>query len=288
MAADADQVPAAAAARLARLTGTPGRTSLVTAASAAGLASVGLAPVSEVMGAVGRRIAWLGMAGAGLSYRPQTVVAGHGRSPGAGYRPYVDALHNGFRTALSRLAAEVAAVRADGAVGIRVTVTERDDGFYEFVAAGTAVRAETSQRSGTPFLSDLSGADVAKLMGYGWVPVTIAVGISVATRVGENPRLAAGVGPLASYEITGYSDMMTRARVDARRRFEREVRACGADGAIVSTLTAHLRTLERDAPRAAEAHIIGTAIARFAATPPVRPTRPGVLPLRRAGERGGR
>lgn len=283
MAGDTQEVPAAAADRLRRLTDSGGRTSLVSTAAAAGLGSVGLAPVSEVMGAVGQQIPWQGgVGGSAQTGRPRTVVAGQGRSPGGALRPYVDAIQRGYRIALARLTAEVAAVQGDGAVGVRLTVTVRDSGFYEFLAVGTAVRARTSRRLSRPFLTDLPGADVAKLMGYGWVPVTIAIGVSVATRVGEDPRLAAAITPQQNFEVTGYSDMMTRARADARRRFRQEVRVAGADGALVSTITVRRRGMT------AEARVIGTAIAQFAATPPVRPAQLGVLPLSSSRERGNR
>lgn len=278
----------AAAARLGRLTGARVRTSLASTAEVAGLASVGLVPVSEVMGAAGQRIGWLGGGGGWPStqYRPRTVVAGQAGSPGSGFRPYVEAMHRGYRAVLSRLTAEAEATGADGVVGVRLSLTVRDSGFYEFVGAGTAVRARSPRRPRRPFLTVLSGEDVAKLMRYGWVPVTIGVGISVAVRVGEDPVLAAQSSPFGNYEVTGYSDMIRRAGRDARQRLDAQIQACGADGALVPEPFTRLHHLGPDGPLVAEARLIGTIVAAFAATAPTRLEGLGVLPLRGSLGRG--
>src|ERR1019366_9571444 len=76
-----------------------------------------------------------------------------------------------------------AEVGGQGTLGGSLTIGSFPAGGLEFKAIGPAVRA---QGGGvvppTPFTSDLSGQDFAKLMMAGWVPVGLALGISVGSR----------------------------------------------------------------------------------------------------------
>lgn len=56
------------------------------------------------------------------------------------------------------------------------------DGVIEFKAIGTAVRAPGGVALKTPFTSDVSGQEFAKLIMAGAVPVSLVLGISIGVR----------------------------------------------------------------------------------------------------------
>src|SRR5947208_1615301 len=77
-------------------------------------------------------------------------------------------------------AARMARFQADGVTTVRLSVNHLGQDNREFVALGTAVRGSGDVPLERPFVTDLPGAGVAKLLQAGWVPVSIAFGISVA------------------------------------------------------------------------------------------------------------
>jgi hypothetical protein len=69
--------------------------------------------------------------------------------------------------------------------------------------------------------------------------------------------------------VTGWTDLVSGSRHDARRALEGDVRGLGAEGVVIASM--QMRVRERDCPAAAGRHdhivevtLIGTAIARFA------------------------
>lgn len=181
---------------------------------------------------------------------------------------------------------EATALGADGVVGVRLTAEHAGAGNREFVALGTAVRAALPAPAPTPrpFVTDLPGADVAKLLHAGWVPVAIAVGISVAVRhddyaTQQQSKLWAG-----NTEVSGYTDLVQHVRADARARFAARVARTGADGAVVSSMDLRVwehEPYENHSDHVAESTVVGTAIARFATGSTPRTSTLTVLPLRR-------
>ncbi len=92
------------------------------------------------------------------------------------------ALYDGRRTAIDRMAAECVDLGGHGIVGSALQVREfPGDSFsvaaVEFNVIGTAVRASGCPPLPRPFASDLSGSDFAKLLMVGWVPAGIALDI---------------------------------------------------------------------------------------------------------------
>jgi uncharacterized protein YbjQ (UPF0145 family) len=263
------------------------RTSLLDVPGAASVTGVGLPPVGEVMGCMVQHIGWQGFGGCGY-YGPSagwglgTVTSGSGARY-AGYRPYVDALYRGYDTAIGRMVTEAQAMGADGVVGVRLSVEHLGQGNREFVALGTAVRGQVAVHPPRPFVTELAGADVAKLLHAGWVPASIAIGIAVAVRHDDyaTQRQASAWG--WNTEVSGYTELVQYVRADARHAFERHAGRAGGDGAVVSHMGLHIWEYEpgeghRD--HVAEATVFGTTIARFSRGP--APTRAlTVLPLRR-------
>jgi len=271
------ELPVAAAARLARMSSTGAVTSLLSVPSALGARSAGFDPVGDVMGAVSARIGWRGSGL--LDYttmrpHPGTVTSGSGRGSG-GFGPYVRAVYRSYDVAVDRMTAEATALRADGVVGVSIEVTEDEAGGRHVVARGSAVRARGRTSAERVFLADLSGIEVSALLRGGWIPVTMVWGVSVGVRptdwtAAQQMRWSAGTA-----EVTGYTDLVTAVRADAREQLNRRVRTAGADGVIVSGNV----LLEHSDVRV-EATIRGTAIARFSSSESRQESRTvPVLPL---------
>jgi uncharacterized protein YbjQ (UPF0145 family) len=253
-------------------------------ASFAGARSVGLQPLGEVMGCTVVHLGWQGWGGCGYygsGARPVTVTSSS-RNRYSGFRPYVDALRGGYDAALARLLAEAVGMRAHGVVGVRLTETHLDGG-REFLALGTAVRADSATFLERPFLTELDGNDVAALLHAGWVPASIVYGISVGVRH-DDYRTQQQAMSWRNTEVSGYTELVQQVRHDARVRFGARVKAVGADGALVSRTTLHVHEQEPSdghVDHVAEASVFGTALARFRrGSTPARRTLT-VMPLRR-------
>jgi uncharacterized protein YbjQ (UPF0145 family) len=119
-----------------------------------------------------------------------------------------------------------------------------------------------------PFTSDLSGQDFAKLIMAGWVPVGLALGISIGARHDDWLTINQTRWGSGNAEVSGYTDLVNQSRHDARTQLDRDVTRMGADGVVVKTMDMRIR--ERECPmqehrrdHIAEVTIIGTATARF-------------------------
>jgi uncharacterized protein YbjQ (UPF0145 family) len=287
---DGRGLPPAASARLARFKAGGVRTSLLAVNGAVGAESVGFTPIGEVMGGAVQHLGWrgygCGMYGGGSFGTARTVTSGQGRG-WVGYAPYVKALYHGYDSALRRMVAEAQAMDADGVLGVRLSVDHLDQGNREFVALGTAVRASSAPvHPRRPFTTELAGQDFAKLLYAGWVPASIAIGISVAIRHDDwRTRQQSSSLFSGNVEVTGYTELVQFARADARQHFGERIQRAGADGAIVSSMGVDLRAIEpsdnhRD--HLAEATVIGSAIARFHRGRSAPTDALTILPLRRA------
>src|SRR5918911_686533 len=270
---DGRGLPPVAAERMTRFARSGLRTSLLTVPGAAGVQSVGLDPVGEVMGCIVEHIGWSGFGGCG--YLGGMTVTSSGSRGFVGFGPYVDALYHGYGTALGRMLEETAAMDADGVVGVRLSVSQLGNNNREFVALGTAVRARSQHRPGQVFATDLAGQDVAKLLQAGWVPCAVVYGISVAVRHDDWATQRQASWGAGNTEVAGYTELVWHVRADARHCFEQRVRAAGAEGAIVSSMSLQIGEIEpseghRD--HVAEATVYGTALVRFheGPTAPIR------------------
>jgi uncharacterized protein YbjQ (UPF0145 family) len=283
------ELPSAARARMAeiRRSGTWG--SALTTSEFAAIRGAGFEPVGQVLGAAVYNIGYSGgyacpsggygrMFGAVLG--GPTQVSGRG---GLGsYRPLTQAMYDARHKAISRMTAECAALGGHGVVGVRLTFGHFPLGGLEFKAIGTAVRGVGAQAPPSPFTSDLSGQDFAKLIMAGWVPVGLALGISIGARHDDWVTVSQRSWGAGNAEVTGYTELVIRTRHDAQKKLESDVTRLGAQGVVVATNTLGIR--ERECPaqegrkdHIAEVTIIGTAIARFAsgaaaAPPPVNAT----------------
>lgn len=287
---DGSGLPPAATARMARFEADRVRTSLLDVPATVSTSGAGLPPLGEVMGCMVQRIGWLGYGGCGYyggpggrSWSPPTVTSGQRRGF-AGFRPYVDALYRGYDTAIERMLTEARAMGADGVIGVRLTVEHLGEDYREFVALGTAVRSPGRVHPPRPFVTELPGTDVAKLLNSGWVPVVIAIGVSMGVRHTDYRTASQMTSQAGNTEVSGYTQLVQRVRSDARAQFTDRAARSGADGVLVSSMD--LRTWDQEAggcrDRVAESTVIGSAITRFGPrrTPVGRAL--AVLPLRDA------
>jgi uncharacterized protein YbjQ (UPF0145 family) len=290
---DGRGLPPAAQARVTRASTDGVHSSLLSIRGQAGVQSVGLDPVGEVMGCIVQQIGWASWGGCGMYYRGMggfamaapTVTSSGGYG---GFAPYVDALYRGWDTAMYRMLLEAQAVGADGVVGISWTRERLLDqgGAQEFVVRGTAVRARSTIRPAHLFSTDLSGGDVAKLMHAGWAPTELVWGISVSIRHDDYAtRVAAGSWSMQNVEVPGYTELVTYARADARARFEERAARQGSDAATISDMSLHVWEVEpneghRD--HIAEAMVVGNSLVKFHKGSAAPTDSRVVLPLRRS------
>ena len=286
-------LPQVALDRLARASSSGVRTSLLSVPSAASAKVVGLDPIGEVMGCIVQHVGWQGWSGCGYWRGPSNLQTTQFGS----YQPYVDAVRHGYDTALRRLADEAKLLGADGVIDIRLSVTMLGRDNYEYVALGSAVRLGDA-RSGlgtfpvalpVPFLTELSGADVAKLMLAGWMPTAIVYGIALAVRHDDwlTTRQTQG---WANAEVTGFTELSGHVRHQARKIVTAQTAQKAAGGALITSSSMRIWEQEpSDGHRdhLAECRMFGAAVVRFP-RPGVRSGPPPLsyLPLNtRTGER---
>jgi uncharacterized protein YbjQ (UPF0145 family) len=272
-----DELPPAAAARMAeiRRSGTWG--SALTADEFAAIRSVGFEPAGQVLGAAVYNIgysggfscpgAWAGYGGYMTPYQSVTAVSSS-RSLGS-FGPMVQTLYQARRTAIGRMMTECSDLGGHGVVGVRLSIGQFPAGGLEFKAIGTAVRAPGAVPLREGFSSDLTGQDFAKLIMAGWVPAGLVLGISIGARHDDWLTINQTRWGSGNTEVHGYTDLMNHTRHDARTQLERDVARIGADGVVVQDMEVRVR--ERECPmqehrrdHIVEATVIGTAIAQFA------------------------
>src|SRR5215813_637327 len=222
-------LPPTAQARLAEMRNTRSWGSSLDVNEFAAISKVGFQPVGQVLGAAvyhvgdaGEEDCPYGIAvyrGEGsLAYRPPgsgpwlgsgPVVPPRGAAAIGSARRLVSVLYQARRAAISRMAAECAALDGLGVIGVTLTIGPFGDSedVLEFRAFGTAVRAAGVTSRAQPFASDLSGQDFTKLVAHGYIPVGLALGVAVGYRHDDwltqgQTRLTAG-----NVEVEGYSDL---------------------------------------------------------------------------------
>jgi uncharacterized protein YbjQ (UPF0145 family) len=200
---------------------------------------------------------------------PQSATQVSGQGGAGSFAPLVQTMDQARQTAIGRMTTECEALGGHGVVGVHVTRGTFPLGGTQFVVIGTAVRAPSAAAvPPTPFTSDLSGQDFAKLIRTGWVPVGLVLGISIGSRHDDRGTARQARWTAGNAEVAGWTELVSHSRQDARRQLEGDVRRLGAEGAVVAAM--QLRVRQRDCPAAvgrhdhiAEATIIGTAVTRF-------------------------
>lgn len=213
-------------------------TSGLTVDGFAALRQVGFDPVGQVAGTAVQDFSWW------RKYDGPSSVYGYAtsfplRSPerhleGTLYTPsldrYVHGLTTAWQTARDRMVAECTNLGADGVVAVTTSAEpfQKDEDVIRFTIMGTAVQAQGTVRPWRPFASHLSAQDFAKLIAGGWVPVDIAVGISVFCRLNTLPLARATRRRAPAQEIKGWTELVSAAREHARVRLRHNLARVGA------------------------------------------------------------
>ena len=275
----ATALPRTAQARMAQIRSSGTWGSALTSDEFAAIRSVGFDPVGQVFGAAVYSVGHDGYrCPATWRISPDTQVSGPGE-PGS-FGPLVRAMGQARETAMDRLVAECRQLGGHGVVGVRLSIGSFPAGGPEFLAIGTAVRAQgAAPAPEVPFTSGLSGQDFAKLIMTGWVPAGLVLGISIGSRHDDRSTARQTRVTTGNAEVAGWTELGSESRRDARRQLESDVRRFGAEGVVIEAMP--LRVRQRDCPaqvgrhdHVVEATFTGTAVTRFAPGGPrrARPT----------------
>ena len=236
---------------------------------------VGFEPVGQVLGAAVYNIGYTGGYGCpgawgsyGWAMPAQGMTQVSGRGGYGSFGPLVQAMYQARHKAIDRMVEECAELGGHGVVGVRLSIGSFPAGGLEFKAIGTAVRAPGAPPRRHPFTSDLSGQDFAKLISKGWVPVGLALGISIAARHDDYATVAQTRWGAGNTEVLGFTELVNDGRHDARHQLENDVKRLGGEGVVIATMEMRVRERECPAQEGRRDHIIeatniGTAIAHF-------------------------
>jgi len=187
------------------------------------------------------------------------------------------AMYQAREFAISRMEAEANLLGADGVVGVRLDVEFKEWGsdIAEFIAVGTAVRADHEKTTSTgwrnnkgqPFTSDLSGQDFWTLLQTGYAPLGLVMGSCVyhVAHRGIASTLS-NVGQNA--ELPTFTQALYDARELAMERMQKEAEALEAEGIVGVALNQFSHTW---GSHTIEYLAIGTAVRPLAADHVVPP-----------------
>ena len=178
------------------------------------------------------------------------------------------AMYHARELAMTRMEAEAQALSADGVVGVRLEVEMKEFGsdIAEFIAVGTAVKAEEGAGGGgvtnwrnnknLPFTSDLSGQDFWTLIRAGYAPLGMTMGTCVYHIAHQRFRQMMGnIGQ--NVEIPQYTEALYDARELAMSRMQTEAEQLEAEGIVGVQL---LSLPHRWGGHTTEFFAIGTAV----------------------------
>jgi|tagenome__1003787_1003787.scaffolds.fasta_scaffold20968666_2 uncharacterized protein YbjQ (UPF0145 family) len=281
-----DMLPEAALERL-RDAGSGPFSSALGVAEALLIRQSGLEPVTQVMGSSIFKVGWQQMPWA----------AGGGWYGGRSSETFeleaqTEAYNEARRLSVDRLREEARLAGADGVVGVSIRRGRREgmSDLLEFVAVGTAVRSTRftldDEAADGPWLCNLSGQDVAKLIAHGFWPLAIVGGSTVAyvaSGTAQQWRSRGFLGSMRNQEMADFSRGLSDARLLAMDRVERQAHAHHAHGVVGVSFERTQREIERDVNNTnfldliVEIHVIGTAIVevrRHGAPPPIHTSLP--------------
>jgi uncharacterized protein YbjQ (UPF0145 family) len=254
-------------------------TSTLSVADWALSSGLGFQPLGQVMGSSIYHTGW--------SYMP-TWAGGELDAP-------TRAAHAVRTLALERMRQEAALLGASGVIAVRIArrAYEWGNNLTEFTAAGTAVRLADGPPAKRPFLATVDGADLARLLRAGYVPVGVALGVSVVYIVTDWTSQWQEAS-WANQEMRGFTQAVYAVRNFAMQRLERQATADGADGVIAYDTSMHVTEVEvsgggpgqnERTDHIVEFAALGTAIGRIRTAVPSLDTH-SILSLRDASEEG--
>jgi uncharacterized protein YbjQ (UPF0145 family) len=225
-------------------------TSALSVQEFAAIRSVGFTPVGQVLGSAVYNVGWsysgCGYVG-GFGYSRYGSNAGGFSGMGMGYgggwspAPVVDVpavrqlLEQARHRAVERMRVEAGGLGGDGVVGVRLSVRSFYGNGLEFMAIGTAVRADGAKRPKQPFTSDLSGQDFAKLLRSGWVPVDLVQGVGAVIRHDDWAQRMQQ-SSWVNQEMVGSTQLVTAARSAARDSIAQDAAKRGAHTIVLQQM----------------------------------------------------
>jgi uncharacterized protein YbjQ (UPF0145 family) len=173
------------------------------------------------------------------------------------------AMYHAREAAMSRMREEAADMKADGVVGVRLTVKrlEWDSNVLEFLAIGTGVvhaagHAGFKGPKDQPFTSDLSGQDFWTLLHAGYRPLEMVMG-SCVYHVAHRGLLKTLGSTGQNVELTNFSQALYDAREIAMERMQTEAIEAGAEGVVGVDLHEGSHNWQ---PHVIEFFAVGTAV----------------------------
>jgi uncharacterized protein YbjQ (UPF0145 family) len=260
------------------------------------LRALGYEPVAQVLGSSLYQMGWINT---GLSPGFGGMGPGLGGMYGWGAiepqenQSLTRSLLEARARAVRRLVLEAKGLRADGVVGVRLTIQHWDwaQGMSEFTVLGTAVRRIGAAPPPEPFTSTLSGQDMSRLMATGHLPVRLVMGASAQQAVGLFGMRMGGYAAWTNSEVVPFSRAMHQAQTLAQQRLGLEAGEAGAAGVVGVTFSSKVVEYPTGSDsvlgRIVEWVILGTAVvpqARSGAIP--RPTMVVSLSDRRSSNDG--
>jgi uncharacterized protein YbjQ (UPF0145 family) len=154
------------------------------------------------------------------------------------------AMYHARELAMTRMEAEADALGADGIVAVRLEIDFKEFGndLAEFVAIGTAVKADEAHKNtpdgftwrnnkNLPFTSDLSGQDFWTLLQAGYAPLGMTMGTCVYHVAHQ--RALQKLGTIGNnVEIPQFTEALYDARELAMGRMQAEAQALEAEGIV--------------------------------------------------------
>jgi uncharacterized protein YbjQ (UPF0145 family) len=224
-------------------------TSALTVEEFAAIRSVGFSPVGQVLGSAVYNVGWsytgcgyyygrgVGMGGvrggmAGGGFAGGGIAGGGVFGGGWTMAPVVPVpatqqlLSQARHRAVERMRQECTGLGGDGVVGVHLTVQSFFGNGLEFIAIGTAVRADGAKRPRKPFTSDLTGQDFAKLIRAGWVPVALAQGVGSMVRHDDWSMMSQRTS-WYNQELAGSTELVHAARDAARKSLATDAKHVG-------------------------------------------------------------
>jgi uncharacterized protein YbjQ (UPF0145 family) len=175
------------------------------------------------------------------------------------------AMYHARELAMSRMEAEADVLGADGIVGVRLEIEFKEFGedLAEFIAVGTAVKADAPPPNGEwrnntnkPFTSDLSGQDFWTLLEAGYAPLGMVMGSCVYHIAHQGMMKSLGnIGQ--NVEIPKFTEALYDARELAMSRMQAEAESLAAEGIVGVQL---LSLPHRWGGHTTEFFAIGTAV----------------------------
>jgi uncharacterized protein YbjQ (UPF0145 family) len=258
--------------------GEPGSfTSDLTVEEFAAIRSVGFSPVGQVLGSAVYNVGW-SYGGCGYGGYGAFGQMGWALAPVVPVTATQHLLEQARHSAVDRMRLECAGLGGDGVVGVRLTVRPFYGNGLEFMAIGTAVRADGVRHPEQPFTSDLTGQDFAKLIRSGWVPVALVQGVGAMARHNDWYQMSQGRS-WANQEVGGSTELVHRARSAARDSLGADARRAGGHTVILRDMQMQVFEVRCVSGREGEDHLAnvflwGTAIVPFDVKRADRPEPP--------------